>query len=168
MMVLPDELESSFTEELSRIEGEKRMPYITGIERRAIQRGSLQTARESVIEVLETRFEGVPQALRDRLNQIDDLARLKHLLKQAITIASVEELEQVMEQGEAIIAPPTADDLQTGNQFLTSKETEQARAEAEQARRDAIPRLLRLGLSLEQVAGTLSLSVDEARQFVQE
>ncbi len=51
-------------------------------------------------------------------------------------------------------------------------ELEQARAEqerqraqsAEQAQRDAIPRLLAMGLSVEQVAEALSLSVEEVRQ----
>ncbi|MBR8835859.1 MAG: Uma2 family endonuclease [Stigonema ocellatum SAG 48.90 = DSM 106950] len=59
-------------------------------------------------------------------------------------------------------------DPQTGKKLLSHKETEQARLQAEQARRDAIPRLLELGLSVEQVAGALGLSVEEVRKFVQE
>ncbi len=44
-------------------------------------------------------------------------------------------------------------------------ELERQRAErAEQARRDAIPRLLAMGLSVEQVAEALSLTVEEVRQ----
>lgn len=44
-------------------------------------------------------------------------------------------------------------------------EQEQQRAQsAEQAQRDAIPRLLAMGLSVEQVAEALSLSVEEVRQ----
>jgi Uma2 family endonuclease len=44
-------------------------------------------------------------------------------------------------------------------------EQERQRAEsAEQARRDAIPRLLAMGLSVEQVAEALSLTVEEVRQ----
>ncbi|BAY25723.1 hypothetical protein NIES2100_55300 [Calothrix sp. NIES-2100] len=58
--------------------------------------------------------------------------------------------------------PPTEKTL------LSHKETEQARQAAEQARLDAIPKLLELGLSLEQVANTLSLSVDEVRSFALE
>lgn len=64
---------------------------------------------------------------------------------------------------------------QTGKKLLSHKETEQARQtaeqalqEAEQARRDAIPRLLELGLSMEQVANSLSLPVDEVKRFIQE
>jgi hypothetical protein len=54
-------------------------------------------------------------------------------------------------------------DPQTGEKLLSHKETEQARQQAEQARQDAIPRLLGLGLSVEQVAEALSLSVEEVR-----
>lgn len=38
-------------------------------------------------------------------------------------------------------------------------------AEVEQARRNAVPRLLKLGLSLEQIAEALSLSIEEVRGF---
>jgi predicted transposase YdaD len=37
--------------------------------------------------------------------------------------------------------------------------------QAEQARRDAIPRLLGMGLSVEQVAEALSFSVEEVREL---
>jgi predicted transposase/invertase (TIGR01784 family) len=44
-------------------------------------------------------------------------------------------------------------------------EQERQRAEsAEQARKDAIPRLIAMGLSVEQVAEALSLTVEEVRQ----
>lgn len=58
-------------------------------------------------------------------------------------------------------------DPQTGEKLLSHKETELARQQAEQARRDAIPRLLRLGLSVEQIAEALSLSVEEVRKCVE-
>jgi hypothetical protein len=92
MMVLPRELELSFRAELRRYQEERRMPYITGFE----IDGMVQAHRENIIEVLETRFETVPQGLSDRINEIDDLALLKSLHKRAITVASVEEFEQVI------------------------------------------------------------------------
>jgi Uma2 family endonuclease len=57
-------------------------------------------------------------------------------------------------------------DPKTGKKLLSHKETEQARQEAEQARRDAIPRLMELGLSIEQVASALNLPVDEVKRFI--
>ncbi|MDZ7956224.1 Uma2 family endonuclease [Nostoc sp. DedQUE09] len=62
-----------------------------------------------------------------------------------------------------------------GERFLTyteishNAEQERQRAElAEQARRDAIPRLLQMDLSIEQIAQALGLSVEEVRTFAQE
>ncbi|GAA6620828.1 hypothetical protein [Scytonema sp. NUACC26] len=52
----------------------------------------------------------------------------------------------------------------TGKKLLNYKETEQARQQAEQAQLNAIPRLLEMGLSIEQVATALSLPVEEVRQ----
>ena len=52
----------------------------------------------------------------------------------------------------------------TGEKLLTHQESEQARRQAEQARTEAIPRLLELGLSVEQVAAALNLSVQQVRQ----
>ena len=62
-----------------------------------------------------------------------------------------------------------------GERFLTyteisrNAEQERQRAElAEQARRDAIPRLLQMNLSIEQIAQALGLSVEEVRTLAQE
>ena len=44
---------------------------------------------------------------------------------------------------------------------LPEEAAEQARQQVEQAQREAIPRLLAMGLTLEQVAEALGLSVDE-------
>ena len=104
MMTLPKELSERFDNELITIEEEQRMPYITSIERsgieRGIERGSLQSKRESIIELLETRFSEVPSELRAVLNQIEDLEFLKQLFKRSITVASVEELQQLIPKDE--------------------------------------------------------------------
>ena len=50
---------------------------------------------------------------------------------------------------------------QQGNRYLTAEERAES---AEQTRRDSIPRLLAMGLSMEQVAEALSLTVEEVRQ----
>ncbi|MDZ7958574.1 MAG: hypothetical protein RMY34_11960 [Aulosira sp. DedQUE10] len=70
------------------------MPYITGFERD----GMIINARENVIEVLQTRFEAIPAELSSSLQEIEDLAVLKRLLKQSITIASVEEFTQLLDE----------------------------------------------------------------------
>lgn len=79
------------------------MPLLSRIELEAkqegLQQGILQTVREAVLEVLETRFEGVPLEVMEAVNQIEDTPLLKQLLKQAIAIASIEEFQQILEQG---------------------------------------------------------------------
>jgi len=55
---------------------------------------------------------------------------------------------------------------QTGQKLLSHAETEQALETTEQARRDAVPHLLGLGLSVEQVAEALSLSVEVVRRLL--
>lgn len=102
MIVLPEALEGSFKQELRRTQEENRMPYITGFERD----GMVKATCESVIEVLETRFEVVPAQLsvraasrnENRLEEIKDIALLKRLLKQSITIASIQEFERLLDE----------------------------------------------------------------------
>ncbi|WP_198525074.1 hypothetical protein [Kamptonema formosum] len=80
------------------------MPLLSRIEQRAmqagiergIQRGIQQNARESVIEILEMRFEEVPAQLREAINRIEDAAKLKQLHRQAVTIESVPEFQQLL------------------------------------------------------------------------
>ncbi|MEP0851417.1 MULTISPECIES: hypothetical protein [Cyanophyceae] len=56
--------------------------------------GRLETAREFIIELLETRFEVVPQSIVEVINEIDDLSLIKSLLRQAATIASLSEFQE--------------------------------------------------------------------------
>ena len=76
------------------------MPYVTSIERfaraRGQEEGELSKARESVLEVLQVRFEAVPETIANAVNQIEDGAVLKSLLRQAITIATLEEFQALL------------------------------------------------------------------------
>lgn len=118
MMTLPKELENSFNTELISYEEETKMPYITPLERFAIekgrqeglqeglqegrqegrQEGSLESRREAVIDILTTRFQTVPATLVEVINNLADVAVLKTLLVQAVTIASIEEFNQAIAQ----------------------------------------------------------------------
>jgi len=48
------------------------------------------TIRESVIEVLETRFGPLPAQVRRQLEEIHDITRLKQLLKAAIQVPALD------------------------------------------------------------------------------
>ncbi|MCT7959057.1 hypothetical protein [Laspinema palackyanum] len=76
------------------------MPILSNIERRAMEAGrqqGLQLVREIVLEVLNDRFNPVPPAVTERINQISDYETLKQLFKQGRSIGSLAEFEQVLE-----------------------------------------------------------------------
>lgn len=81
------------------------MTFITSIEeigiekgiKQGIEQGILQKAREAVIEVLEIRFEFVPEALVEAINTLDDVGILKTLHKQAVIVESIEQFTQDMD-----------------------------------------------------------------------
>ncbi len=110
MMVLPQELQREFKEELKRYQEDSQMPLLSRIELEAkqegleegrqqgLEEGILQTAHEMVLEVLETRFEVVPSQMIEAVNQIEDASVLKRLLKQAIAIPTLEDFQQLLEQ----------------------------------------------------------------------
>lgn len=93
-MTLPAELEQEFQQELNQYEEEKRMPYITSVERMGMEKGM----RESVIDALEIRFENVPSELVDEISQIQDTSLLKNLLRQAITLDSISDFQDYLNQ----------------------------------------------------------------------
>ncbi|HEY9710191.1 MAG TPA: hypothetical protein V6D48_18430 [Oculatellaceae cyanobacterium] len=116
MMTLPDELQRNFEEQLTRYQEERKMPLLSRMELRAMQKGieqgieqgrqegieqgSLQTARESVLEVLEIRFEVVPPELIEAINEIEDTSFLKQLHREAIAVDSLEAFQQLLSQRE--------------------------------------------------------------------
>ncbi len=104
ILVLPVELAQSFDQQLNNYEEEKRMPYITSIERHGIEKGieqgieqgMLNKARESVIEVLEVKFNSIPNDLKQTINNLDNLEVLKQLMRQAVVISSLTEFEELL------------------------------------------------------------------------
>ncbi|QIR36892.1 transposase [Tolypothrix sp. PCC 7910] len=97
VMVLPKELASSFKTVVRNYEETNRMRYVTSIERLAKEEGIVENARESVIEVLETRFGEVPTAIVEAINAIEEPSVLKTLLKRAIAIPSTAEFQQLLD-----------------------------------------------------------------------
>lgn len=101
VLTLPPELDKQFEVELLRFEEDRKMQYVTTIERRAIKKGieqgieqgvqigAITNAREAVIEVLATRFEDVPPAIVAGLEAIQDGEVLRQLLQKAILTPSL-------------------------------------------------------------------------------
>jgi predicted transposase YdaD len=101
VMALPADLEQAFDEQLLQYEKEKRMPYVTSIERlgqakglaegqaKGLAEGRRQSLREGIVDVLEARFGEVAYALRERIFTLADEAELKRLHRQAALAESL-------------------------------------------------------------------------------
>jgi hypothetical protein len=71
------------------------MPHITLFEELALkegrQEGILENAREAIIDVLDTRFGHVPNAVREQVNALCSEPTLKDLLRRAARVPSLDE-----------------------------------------------------------------------------
>ena len=97
LLVLPDDLELEFEQTLKEVTEDRKMPYLATFERRAMHKASIQTAQEYVIDLLTTRLGQVPDAIVDRIHQIEDLAILKTLHLQASMVESIEAFQQFLD-----------------------------------------------------------------------
>ncbi len=74
------------------------MPTIAdSLRQEGMQQGILQSAREAVIDILEARFEVVPEAIVKRLNEIYEPSLLKIFRRKAVKVMSLEEFEQIID-----------------------------------------------------------------------
>ncbi|MCL4868038.1 MAG: DUF4351 domain-containing protein [Anaerolineae bacterium] len=98
LMILPPGLKEAFAHDIARLEEEKRMQYVTTIERDAIERGltkGLQQGQEqalqrSIMRILFRRFGTVPTEISDHLEKVS-LETLEQLLDVALEVMSVKE-----------------------------------------------------------------------------
>ena len=108
MMRLPVELEQQFKNDLRRYQEDRSMRFLSQIEEmameegfeRGIEQGAMQTARNSVLEILEARFEIVPLEVRQAVNMIADMSVLRRLLREAIAIPSILDFQELLAVGE--------------------------------------------------------------------
>ncbi|MDR1283677.1 MAG: Rpn family recombination-promoting nuclease/putative transposase [Opitutaceae bacterium] len=79
---IPEEYRSDIMSTVERLRQEGR------------QEGRLEGEHNSLIGVLDTRFDRVPEGLQEAIRGINDLERLRNLLRVAIRCASIEEFSQ--------------------------------------------------------------------------
>ncbi|MGE0082870.1 MAG: hypothetical protein AB7S75_00470 [Desulfococcaceae bacterium] len=96
LVELPEDMEKQFQDELTEITEEKKMPYVTSIERLAKKEGVLQTAREMLLEYIATRFTSVPEDVSATVNSIKAGDMLKSLFRQAITCESLDDFRKTL------------------------------------------------------------------------
>ena len=94
VMVLGPKLEEQFEVTLAEYEEEWQMPFLCNRERRAMDRGHEQAAREALIDVLDVRFGETPPHIEEQLRELDDPSVLRRLLRRAASVESLEEFER--------------------------------------------------------------------------
>jgi predicted DNA-binding ribbon-helix-helix protein len=95
MMVLPPPLESAFRQELDKIQEEKRMPYVTSIERLARREGQ----REGIESLLRVRFGEEGLKLMSEIQEIHEEETLRAVLKALETATSLDEVRRLWASG---------------------------------------------------------------------
>jgi hypothetical protein len=107
LMPLPGALKLQFRNQLQQRLTDKTMPHITlfeelalkeGLEKgiqkgiqKGLEKGIVQTAREAILDVLDSRFGEVPDSVRERINALDDDRTLRDLLRRAARVPSLDE-----------------------------------------------------------------------------
>ena len=98
--VFLQDLEVAFEQEIEQFEEETRMSYMTSWERRGrekgIQEGIPQGIQQGIQEILETRFGEVENSLMNSVKEINEISRLKTLLRQAMTVNSLQEFQSLL------------------------------------------------------------------------
>ncbi len=103
IMTLPDDLQDAFRDDVFRYEEEKAMPYISSIERRAIERGLEQGERNTLCEVigedLQDKFGQRGRRLLPRIRAIGDVAALRALRRTLKKAATLDEVRALLPKG---------------------------------------------------------------------
>jgi hypothetical protein len=102
MMSLPPQLELEFKNKLNQYEKERNMPFLSPIEEMALERGQQigvkETRKQDIIKILQNRFDNLPDELVKSVNQIDDMSVLENLLLPSISVNSLEEFQQLINE----------------------------------------------------------------------
>lgn len=100
LMRLPDDLDRDFWQEISRYEEEKKMPYVTSVERIGIQKGIQQGRREGLREAIEMglslKFGENGLKLMSAIQALEDTDKL-NMIKEAVKkTGDLKEIETLM------------------------------------------------------------------------
>jgi hypothetical protein len=97
IMALPEELTHQFDEDMVQYELEIKMPYVTSIERRGIQKGLEQGLEQgletSVLRILTRKFGEVPAEIEARIRNLP-LDVLEPALDESLNAESLSDFEQ--------------------------------------------------------------------------
>ncbi len=95
VMKLPEELETSFWDEVTEYEENKKMPYVTSGERIGIEKGVKQGILKGIEAVLEVKFGNEGNSLLPEISQIQDVDVLEAILNGIKTKNTLEEIRAI-------------------------------------------------------------------------
>ena len=98
LMDLPKDLQEQLMNELHEFEEAKKMPYVTHIERRGIQKGTALGLRRALLGALQVRLGGVPDPMREAIEAVEDAARLEALHTRALEAESLDEFRRALDE----------------------------------------------------------------------
>jgi hypothetical protein len=81
---------------LSQYEEENKMPFLSTIEEMDLEEGAKLTNQKHIILALQSRFGEIPNSLIETINQIEDVSVLESLFVPSVTINSLGELQQLV------------------------------------------------------------------------
>ena len=97
LLKLPRELDAEFWQELSTYEEERRMPYVTSVERIGIEKGIEKGERSFALHLLSHKFGELPDRT---ITQIDALStqKIKRLGEALLDFRTIADLDAWLEQ----------------------------------------------------------------------
>ena len=72
------------------------MPFLSTIEEMDLEEGAKLTNQKHIILALQSRFGEIPNSLIETINQIEDVSVLESLFVPSVTINSLGELQQLV------------------------------------------------------------------------
>jgi hypothetical protein len=96
VLALPEPLELEFKEFVTKYEEKQKMPYVTSIERIGHKEGHQEGRQEALLDILEVRFERLPETLIEAIKNLKDTLLLSELHKKAVLVESLEKFEQLL------------------------------------------------------------------------
>jgi hypothetical protein len=96
MLQLPEGLEQQFRQDLDRFEEERRMPYVTSVERLARAEGREEGMVDAIAVVLETKFGRAGKRLLPRVRAMRDVEKLRTLTRTLLVADTLDEVKAVL------------------------------------------------------------------------
>jgi hypothetical protein len=95
---LSDDEQIRFWDDVKTLEEVNKMPYVTSVERigmeKGLQQGAQLEGQQMILDALDERFGELPDTVSAAIHQIQDLAQLRLLHRQAIRSESLEEFQR--------------------------------------------------------------------------